>query len=101
MTRDGELNPSPLKGDKTIELGKLGGFCFTDALIPAQLIELAQRTESLGYSALWYPEVLSYESLSRSGFLLQQTQTLIVATGIANIYARDATAFSSQRHRGK
>jgi alkanesulfonate monooxygenase SsuD/methylene tetrahydromethanopterin reductase-like flavin-dependent oxidoreductase (luciferase family) len=53
-----------------MELGKLGVFCFTDALTPEQLTELAQRTESLGYSALWYPEVLSYESYSLSSFLL-------------------------------
>jgi hypothetical protein len=29
-------------------------FWFTDALTPGQLIELAQRTEQLGYAALWY-----------------------------------------------
>ncbi len=81
-----------------MELGKLGVFCFTDALTPGQLTDLAHRTESLGYSALWYPEVLSYESFSLSGFLLQQTQTLIVATGIANIYARDATATKQGQH---
>jgi hypothetical protein len=28
-----------------MDLGKKGVFCFTDALNPAQLIELAQRTE--------------------------------------------------------
>jgi len=98
MTRGDELNLLPLKGDKTMELGKLGVFCFTDALTPTQLTELAQRTESLGYAALWYPEVLSYESFSLSGFLLQQTQTLIVATGIANIYARDATTTKQGQH---
>jgi len=29
-----------------MDLGKRGVFCFTDALNPAQLIELAQRTEA-------------------------------------------------------
>src|SRR6185503_14292372 len=75
-----------------MELGKLGVWCFTDPLTPAQLIELAQQTERLGYSALWYPEALSYESFSLGSFLLHETKTLIIATGIANIYARDATA---------
>jgi alkanesulfonate monooxygenase SsuD/methylene tetrahydromethanopterin reductase-like flavin-dependent oxidoreductase (luciferase family) len=37
-----------------MDLAKKGVFCFTDALNPAQLIELAQRTEQQGYSALWY-----------------------------------------------
>ena len=53
-----------------MELGKLGVFCFTDALTPAQLTELAQQTERLGYAALWYPEVLSYESFALGSFLL-------------------------------
>jgi hypothetical protein len=38
-----------------MELGKLGVFCFTDALTLAQLTELAQQTERLGCAALWYP----------------------------------------------
>jgi probable F420-dependent oxidoreductase len=81
-----------------MELGKLGVFCFTDALTPAQLIELARHTERLGYAALWYPEVLSYESFALGSFLLHQTETLIIATGIANIYARDATAAKQGQH---
>ena len=84
-----------------MELGKLGVFCFTDPLTPAQLIELAQRTERLGYAALWYPEVLSYESFALGSFLLHQTTTLIIATGIANIYARDATAPCSGRRTSR
>lgn len=81
-----------------MELGKLGVWCFTDTLTPAQLTELAQHTERLGYSALWYPEALSYESFSLGSFLLHQTETLIIATGIANIYARDATAAKWGQH---
>jgi probable F420-dependent oxidoreductase len=81
-----------------MELGKLGVFCFTDALTPAQLTELAQQTEHLGYAALWYPEVFSYESFALGSFLLHQTETLIIASGIANIYARDATAAKQGQH---
>ena len=44
-------------GGEVMDLGQKGVFCFTDALSPTQLIELAQRTEELGYVALWYPEV--------------------------------------------
>jgi probable F420-dependent oxidoreductase len=81
-----------------MNLGQQGVFCFTDALTPAQLTELAQRTEQLGYAALWYPEVLSYESFALGSFLLTQTETLIIASGIANIYARDATAAKQGQH---
>ena len=75
-----------------MELGRKGVFWFTDTLTPAQLVELAQRSEQLGYSALWYPEVFSYECFALGSFLLAHTNTLIIASGIANIYARDATA---------
>jgi probable F420-dependent oxidoreductase len=75
-----------------MDLGQKGVFCFTDALSRAQLIELAQRVEQLGYAAMWYPEALGYESLALGGFLLSQTERLVVASGIANIYARDAAA---------
>ena len=81
-----------------MDLGKRGVFCFTDALNPAQLIELAQRTEQLGYSALWYPEALGYESFALGGFLLARTKNLIIASGIANIYARDAAATKQGHH---
>jgi probable F420-dependent oxidoreductase len=81
-----------------MDFGQKGVFCFTDALSAAQLVELAQRTEQLGYAALWYPEVLSYESFGLGGFLLAHTKKLIIASGIANIYARDAAATKQGQH---
>jgi probable F420-dependent oxidoreductase len=81
-----------------MDLGRWGVFCFTDALTPVQLTMLAQRTEQLGYAALWYPEVLGYESFALGSFLLARTTRLIVASGIANIYARDATAAKQGQH---
>jgi probable F420-dependent oxidoreductase len=81
-----------------MDLGQKGVFWFTDALTSTQLVELAQRTEELGYTALWYPEALSYESFSLGSFLLSHTDKLIVASGIANIYARDATATKQGQH---
>jgi len=75
-----------------MKLGKFGVFVFTDFLDGAALGELAPRVESLGYSAIWYPEGLTFESMALAGFLLSRTEKLVVASGIANIYARDATA---------
>ena len=80
-----------------MDLGQKGVFCFTDALSPAQLVELAQRTEELGYAALWYPEVLGYESFGLGGFCCN-TKKVIIASGIANIYARDAAATKQGQH---
>ena len=81
-----------------MRLGTKGVFWFTDTLDPAQLIKLAQRCEELGYSALWYPEVLGYESFALASYLLAHSKSLIIASGIANIYARDPTAAKQGQH---
>lgn len=81
-----------------MDLGKLGVWCYTDPLTPAQLAELAQHSEKLGYGALWYVEAAGYEAFSLGSFLLSQTETLVVGSGIANIYARDATAAKQGQH---
>jgi probable F420-dependent oxidoreductase len=81
-----------------MELGRLGVWFFTDALPVQQAADFARRVEALRYSALWIPEVLGREPLAHASWLLANTQRLIVATGIANIYARDAnTAAQGQR----
>ena len=78
-----------------MELGKLGVFCFTEHLSLAEVDEVAQHTERLGYSALWYPEVFRHEPFCLANHLLNQTEKLIIATGAANIYVRDPYAARS------
>ena len=63
---------------------------FPDALSVREVAELARDTERLEYDALWYPEGTGYETFGFGGFILSETDRLIVASGIANIYARDA-----------
>jgi probable F420-dependent oxidoreductase len=75
-----------------MNLGRNGIFWFTDGLDPEQLRQLAFETERLGYSALWYPEVFTYECFALGSYLLSHTKTLIIGSGIANIYARDPMA---------
>ena len=55
----------------------------------------AQQVEGWGYGALWIPESRGRNALVLSSFLLASTRTLTVATGIANIYGRDAQATAS------
>jgi probable F420-dependent oxidoreductase len=51
------------------------------------------RIERLGYGAAWFGEgPTNREALSHAALLLGASERLIVATGIANIWARDATA---------
>ncbi|MDP6473957.1 MAG: TIGR03620 family F420-dependent LLM class oxidoreductase [Alphaproteobacteria bacterium] len=71
-------------------IGRLGVWMFPDALSVREIAELARDAERLEYDALWYPEGVGYETFGFGGFILSETDRLIVASGIANIYARDA-----------
>ncbi|MFC4116721.1 LLM class F420-dependent oxidoreductase [Nonomuraea zeae] len=55
--------------------------------------EAAAEVESLGFGTLWVGETpTGKESLAHSAILLGATQRLMVATGIASVWGRDATA---------
>ena len=70
----------------------IGAFLYPDNFTPRELRSFAQRFEELGYAAIWYPEAMVYESFTLGGYLLAQTREITVASGIANIYARDPMA---------
>jgi len=72
------------------KIGKLGVWFFPDSLSGPAVSKLAQGVERLGYDVLWYPEGIGYESFSFASFALGETEKLKLASGIANIYARDA-----------
>ncbi|MFM8355944.1 MAG: TIGR03620 family F420-dependent LLM class oxidoreductase [Gammaproteobacteria bacterium] len=72
-----------------MELGKLGVWYFFDGTPAAAAAEAAKRIEALGYSALWIPETVGRNPFVHASWLLANTQTLIIATGIANIYHRE------------
>jgi probable F420-dependent oxidoreductase len=76
-------------------LGRLGVWYPVDRLDGAGIRSLLQTVEDLGYSTLWYPEAVGYESLSLASFMLANTNRLIIGSSIANIYARDP--FTSRR----
>jgi probable F420-dependent oxidoreductase len=75
---------------RTVELKGLGVWAATDGFPAAAAAAFARRVEGWGYGALWIPEAVGREVFSASAWLLANTSTLIVASGIANIYARDA-----------
>jgi probable F420-dependent oxidoreductase len=72
------------------DIGKLGVWFFPDALSAGDIAALAQGAERLNYDTLWYPEGIGFETFGFGGFVLSETDRLRVASGIANIYARDA-----------
>ncbi len=75
-----------------MRLGPIGVWYFTESLSAQAAAEAVQRIESLGYSALWIPEAVGRHPFAHAAWLLAKTERLIVATGIANIYARDPAA---------
>ncbi|MGV4928933.1 LLM class F420-dependent oxidoreductase [Streptomyces sp. BHT-5-2] len=61
--------------------------------------KFAAGVERLGYGALWFGEAQSTkEAFAHAGVLLGATERLTVATGIANIWVRDATAMNAGAH---
>ncbi len=61
--------------------------------LPADDVRAAARdVEQAGYGALWTGEAVGREILTAAQLLLGATDRLVVATGIANIWARDAFA---------
>ncbi len=75
-----------------------GVISFTDRLDAAGLEEYALRIEALGYHSIWIPELTGREPLATAAWLLARTTRLGVATGIANVYARDGTSAAQARH---
>jgi probable F420-dependent oxidoreductase len=74
-------------------LGRVGVWTGQLDFAPADDVrEAAREVEALGYRALWTGEAIGREVMTAAQLLLAATQSLIVATGIANIWARDAYA---------
>jgi probable F420-dependent oxidoreductase len=76
--------------EHAMKIKNLGVWTGTDALSAADAATFAKRVEAWGYGALWIPEAVGREVFSASAWLLANTGSLIVASGIANIYARDS-----------
>ena len=72
-----------------MELGQLGVWYFFDGLSSPAAAEAAKRIESLGYGILWLPETVGKSPVATASWVLSQTETLNVATGIINIYHRE------------
>lgn len=78
-----------------MDIGKLGVWFFLDGMSAADSAQFAQKVEQLGYGALWIPEAVGREPFPHAAYLLSKTQKLVLATGIANIYARDPQSMAA------
>jgi probable F420-dependent oxidoreductase len=78
-------------------LGRVGAWTFDlERLSAAAARDYVRELEGLGIRALWIPESLgSKEIFAHAGLLLAASERLILASGIANMWARDATAMAN------
>ena len=74
----------------SVDLGRVGiWYGSIDALPTPEAQRAAQVVEELGYGSLWVAEAVGRDPFVSSAVLLSATTDLKLATGIANIYARD------------
>lgn len=79
------------------EIGRLGVWTWLDGMSATESAEFAGQIESWGYSALWIPEAVGRDPFAFIGYLAGQTSELVLATGIANIWARDPMTMNAIR----
>lgn len=80
----------------SVDVGRFG--IWTSALDrqPATIVRQAvAKIEGLGFGALWVGEAARREVFANASLLLSATQQLVVASGIANIWARDAMVMAA------
>src|SRR5215203_17056 len=100
------VDPSPQQGsggtsrksrkenpDRAVLGGEVGLWSSDlNALPVSEAKEAVAEIEELGYAALWFGEALGREAFTNASMFLCATSRLVVATGIANIFVRDAWA---------
>lgn len=78
-----------------IDIGKIGIWFSHNAMPIADSVAFAQQVEACGYGALWIPEAIGREPFVHLAYLASKTSSLVFATGIANIWARDAVTMAA------
>ncbi|HTR36443.1 MAG TPA: LLM class F420-dependent oxidoreductase [Bryobacteraceae bacterium] len=83
-------------GETSNPVGKIGVWTFQLQQQPAaEAKEAARQLEELGYGAIWFGEAVGREAFTQAGLLLAGTRRITIATGIANIYARDPVTMNA------
>lgn len=83
-----------------MQLGRIGIWTNQlNGLTAGEFRDVVQQIEGLGFGALWNGEAtLGREAFTNAALTLSATERMVVATGVASIWARDASAtVSAQR----
>lgn len=82
----------------SVDIGRVGiWYGMIDTLPTPEAKRAAQLVEQLGYGALWVAEAVGRDPFVSAGVLLSATNRLAIATGIANIYARDPMTMAASQ----
>ncbi len=91
-----------------MDIGRVGLWTFLfDEHPTSRVRDLVQEIEDLGWPTLWRPESTGRDVLVASSIMLDATSRLIVASGIAQIYARHPVTTAaaqktlSEAHNGR
>ena len=74
-----------------MKIGKLGAWINTIGYRSDRLVTMAKQFERWGYSTMWINDGMGRDPMVLAAHLLDGTETLHVALGVANIYSRDPT----------
>ena len=76
-----------------MDIGQYGIWTFNLDLVPsAQSADHVSELDELGFGAVWIPEAFGREAFTGAALLLRGGTDIVVATGIASIWGRDAMA---------
>ena len=76
-----------------MDIGRYGIWTFNlDLVASAQSADHVSELDELGFGAVWVPEAFGREAFTSAALLLRGGTDIVVATGIASIWARDAMA---------
>lgn len=79
-----------------MNLGRVGIWTTSLDYQPAsEAKQAAAQLEELGYGAIWVGESVRREAFANATILLSGTVRIVIATGIASIYARDAVTMAA------
>jgi probable F420-dependent oxidoreductase len=82
--------------EPAVDLGLVGIWTSTLDRVPSKDAQRAAAAlEGLGFPTLWIPEGLGRDPFVTATLLLGATSKIKVATGVANIYARDAVTMAN------
>jgi probable F420-dependent oxidoreductase len=79
-----------------MELGRVGLFSgHLNLLTARRAVEVVRVAAELGFGTVWLPESAGKEAFTHAAVTLAGTGGMVVATGIANIWARDPMAMAN------